>query len=80
MARSQGQGEAAARITQYLKERLSAISAEFGNRSDKAEGLRMIATSHWVESMINGDSEPDAFDTLPQSLLDELDIVWQDRY
>jgi hypothetical protein len=40
----------------------------------------MIETSRWMESIINGDSEPNASITpLPQSLLDELDIVWRDR-
>lgn len=65
---------------QYLQERLNAINTEFGYHSDKAERLRMIETSRWMESIINGDSEPTAPDTpLPQSLLDELDIVWRDR-
>jgi len=62
---------------QYLKERLDAINTEFGYLRDKAEKLRMIEMSCWIESIINGDYEPAASDTLPQSLLDELDIVWQ---
>ncbi|KAH8800866.1 hypothetical protein F5884DRAFT_757705 [Xylogone sp. PMI_703] len=65
---------------QYLTERLKAINTEFGWDSDMAEKLRMIEASRWKESIINGDSEPTACDTsLPQPLLDELDIVWQDR-
>lgn len=65
---------------QCLQERLNAINAEFGYHSDKAEKLRMIETSHWIETMINGYSEPIASDSLlPQPLLDELDIVWRDR-
>ncbi len=65
---------------QYLKERLDTINTEYGYHSDKAEKLRMIEMSRWIESIINGDSEPAASDTLSQSLLDELDIVWQDRH
>ncbi|KAF1993296.1 hypothetical protein P154DRAFT_78454 [Amniculicola lignicola CBS 123094] len=65
---------------QYLKERLDAIKAEFGYFTDKGKKLRMIETSCWLESIINSDSEPTAPDTpFPQSLLDELDIVWRDR-
>ena len=41
----------------------------------------MIATSRWLESMMNGDSEPVGADTpLPPSLLDELNVVWRDRF
>lgn len=65
---------------QYWKERLNAINTEFGYLTDKAEKLRMIETSCWLESTINGDSEPAVSDTLPHSLLDELDTVWQDRH
>lgn len=65
---------------QYLKERLDAINTEFGYHSDKAEKIRMIQMADWIELIINGDSEPTASDTLPQPLLDELDVVWQDRH
>lgn len=65
---------------QYLQERLDAIEAEFGYHSDMGEKLRMIEMSRWMESIINGDSEPTTSDALPQSLLEELDIVWQDRH
>ena len=65
---------------QSLQERLNAINTEFGYHSETAEKLRMIETSRWMESIINGDSEPTAPETpLPQLLLDELDIVWRDR-
>ncbi|KAI9729379.1 MAG: hypothetical protein M1834_006903 [Cirrosporium novae-zelandiae] len=65
---------------QYLKERLDAINTEFVHWTDKAEKLRMIETSHWIETVINTHSEPAASDTpFPQPLLDELDIVWRDR-
>lgn len=64
----------------YLEERLDANKKEFGYGTDMEKKLRMIETSCWTESIINGDSEPTASDTsLPQSLLDELDIVWRDR-
>jgi hypothetical protein len=67
-------------MPQYLEERLDAITAEFGYFTDKGEKLRMIEISQWMEAIINSDSEPTASDTpLPQSLLDELDIVWQER-
>ena len=40
----------------------------------------MIEISRWKEAIINSDSETTASDTpLPPSLLDELDIVWQER-
>lgn len=65
---------------QYLNNRLDAIKTAFGYFDDKGKKLRMIETSRWIESMINGDSDPTAADTpLPPSLLDELDIVWRDR-
>lgn len=65
---------------QYLDNVLDAIKIAFGYFTDKGKKLRMIETSRWIESMINGDSDPTAADTpLPPSLLDELDIVWRDR-
>lgn len=65
---------------QYLKERLDAIRAEVGYFTDEGKKLRMIEISQWKEAIINGDSEPTASDTpLPQSLLDELNVVWQER-
>ena len=65
---------------QYLENGLDAIKTVFGYFTDKGKKLRMIETSRWIESMINGDSDPTAADTpLPPSLLDELDIVWRDR-
>ena len=65
---------------QYLNKELDAIKAAFGYSTDKGKKLRMIETSRWIESMINGNSGPTAADTpLPPSLLDELDIVWRDR-
>ncbi|KAL8989209.1 MAG: hypothetical protein Q9177_001857 [Variospora cf. flavescens] len=67
-------------IPPYLKERLDAAETEFGYHTDKGRKLRMIETSRWIESIINGDSEPTASDTpFPESLLNELDIVWRDR-
>ena len=40
----------------------------------------MIKTWHWIELMINGSSEPTVADTLlSSSLLNELNIVWQDH-
>ncbi|KAL8972165.1 MAG: hypothetical protein Q9197_002911 [Variospora fuerteventurae] len=67
-------------IPPYLKERLDAAETEFGYHTDKGQKLRMIETSRWIESIINGDSEPTASGSpLPQSLLNELDIVWRDR-
>ena len=53
------------------EERLDAINTKFAYHSDKAEKLRVIT---------NGDSEPAASDSLPQSMPDELDIVWHDRH
>ena len=65
---------------QYLNDRLDAIQAAFGYHADEGKKLRMIETSRWLESRINGDSDPTAADTpLSPSLLDELDIVWRDR-
>ena len=65
---------------QYLNNGLDAIKTAFGYSTDKGKKLRMIETSRWIESMINGNSGPTAADTpLPPSLLDELDIVWRDR-
>ena len=65
---------------QYLNDRLDAIQAAFGYHADEGKKLRMIETSRWIESRINGDSDPTAADTpLSPSLLDELDIVWRDR-
>jgi hypothetical protein len=63
----------------YLIERLDAINTEFGYLTDMAKKLRMIETSRWMESIFNGDFEPPSSTALPQSLLDELDIVWRDR-
>ena len=63
-------------MPQYLEERLDAIKKEFGYFTDKGKKLRMIEISRWKEAIINSDSEPTASNTpLPQSLLDELDIV-----
>ena len=65
---------------QYLNNRLEAIKTAFGYFDDKGKKMRMIETSRWIESMINGNSNPTAADTpLPPSLLYELDIVWRDR-
>ena len=65
---------------QYLNKELDAIKTAFGYSTDQGKKLRMIETSRWIESMINGNSCPTAADTpLPPSLLDELDIVWRDR-
>ena len=65
---------------QYLVNELDAIITKFGYHIDEGKKLRMIAKSRWIESMINGDSDPTAADTpLPPSLVDELDIVWRDR-
>lgn len=65
---------------QYLKERLDAIKTEFGYFNDRGKKLRMFEKSRWIESIINGDSEPTTSDTpLLQSLLDKVDIVWRDR-
>ena len=65
---------------QYLKDRLDAIKAEFGDSTDEGEKLQMIEMSRWIEAVISGDSEPAVSDTpLPSSLLDKLDIVWRDR-
>lgn len=65
---------------QYLNNGLDAINTTFGYFTDKGKKLRMIEMSRWIESIINGDSDPTAADTpLPPSLLDELDIVWRDR-
>jgi hypothetical protein len=48
--------------------------------TDIGKKLQMIETPRWMESIFNIDSEPNASITpLPQSLLDELDIVWRDR-
>ncbi|KAI4288217.1 MAG: hypothetical protein L6R35_002516 [Caloplaca aegaea] len=67
-------------IPPYLKERFDAAETELGYHTDKGQKLRMIETSRWIESVINGGSEPTASGTpLPQSLLNELDIVWRDR-
>ena len=64
----------------HVQDQLDAINTEFGYHSDKAEKLRMIETSRWIEVVINCDSVPTATDTpLPQYLLDELDVVWRDR-
>ncbi|KAL9124599.1 MAG: hypothetical protein Q9217_006082 [Psora testacea] len=61
---------------QYLKERLDAIGEEFGYRSEEGEKLGMLETVFWMDSVIN--SEPAASDTtFPQSLLDELNTIWQ---
>ena len=66
---------------QCLQERLDTINTKFGYHSEEAEKLRKIETLSWIESLIARDCEPTASDTpLPQSLLDELDIVWQDRH
>jgi len=66
---------------EYLNNRLDAIKTKFGYLDDKGQKLRMIETSRWIESMINGDSDPTAADTpLPPALLDELDIVWRDGH
>ena len=62
-----------------LQERLDVIKTEFGHHSDIGKKVRMIETSCWLESTINGDSEPASDPPLPQSLLDELDIVWRNR-
>lgn len=65
---------------QYLKDRLDAIKADFGDSTDEGEKLQMIEMSRWIEAVISGDSEPAVSDTpLPSSLLDKLDIVWRDR-
>ena len=64
----------------YLNKELDAIKTAFGYSTDKGKKLRMIETSRWIESMINGNSGPTAAGTpLPPSLLDQLDIVWRDR-
>ena len=65
----------------YLANELDAIIKKFGYEMDEGDKLRMIATSRWLESMMNGGSDPTAADTpLPPSLLDELSIVWRDRF
>ena len=65
---------------QYLNKELDAINTAFGHSTDKGKKLRMIETSRWKESMINGNSGPTAVDTpLSISLLDELDLVWRER-
>lgn len=61
-----------------LKEKLDAIAAEFGLSSEKGEKLRLIEMSNWKEAILNSSSEPHPLQTpFPQSLLDELDIIWQ---
>ena len=64
----------------YLKDRLGAIETEFGRLTDKGKTLRLIEISRWKEAILNSETEPTAYDTpLPQSLLDDLDVVWQGR-
>ena len=64
----------------YLEDRLSAIETEFGRFTDKGIMLRKIEISRWKEAILNSETEPTAYDTpLPQSLLDDLDVVWQGR-
>ncbi len=65
---------------QYLNDWLDAIKIEFSNFADEGKKLQMIKTWRWIELMINGGSEPTVADTfLSPSLLNELNIVWQDR-
>lgn len=62
-----------------LKERLDAIRAEFG--SSHGTKPRLIEICRWKEAIVNSGSEPAPSDTpFPQSLLDELDVVWQGLY
>ena len=66
---------------EYLTNELDAIINKFGYQHDEGNRSRMIATSRWLESMMNGDTEHVGADTpLPPSLLDELNIVWRDRF
>ena len=63
-----------------LKDRLGAIETEFGRLTDKGKTLKLIEISRWKEAILNSETEPTAYDTpLPQSLLDDLDAVWQGR-
>ncbi|KAL9628537.1 MAG: hypothetical protein Q9164_007233 [Protoblastenia rupestris] len=65
---------------QYLRERLDAIGKEFGCGSDKGRKLQMSETVFWMDSIINNDSEPAESNLrFPQSLLNELDTIWQHR-
>ncbi|WEW54639.1 hypothetical protein PRK78_000059 [Emydomyces testavorans] len=64
----------------YLKERWDAIKAEFPFGSPEGAKLRLIEIARWKEAIINTGSEPTPSDTpFPQSLLDELDVVWQGK-
>ncbi|KAL9123865.1 MAG: hypothetical protein Q9217_006745 [Psora testacea] len=59
-----------------LKERLDAIEAEIGY--PKREKERLIEISRWKEAIMNTGYGPASPDTpFSQSLLDELDVVWQ---
>lgn len=62
-----------------LKERLDAINVEFGFHDGKK--LRLIEISRWKEAIVNSGFEPAPSDTpFPQSLLDELYVVWRGPY
>ena len=58
-----------------LKERLDAIEAEAGSRH--VQKRRLMEMSRWKEAILDTGCEPTSPGTsFPQSLLDELDAVW----
>ena len=66
-------------MPRYLKDRLAAIEEEFGRWEDKGSMLRRIEISRWKEAVLHSETEPTAPNTpLPQSLLDDLAIMWQE--
>ena len=68
--------------TKRCLEIIAKAIGEGGLTMDSVIRTRVMLTdiSRWKEAIINSDSEPTRSDTpLPQSLLDELDIVWQER-
>ena len=63
-------------MTAYLKNRLQVIETGF----DRLNKSRLIGITRWKEAALTFETEPSASDTpLPQSLLDELHILWQGR-
>lgn len=65
---------------QYLKDRLRALSTESRQTQDqdKYKKSQFIELTRLKEALLNTSTEPSGSDPpFPQTLMDELDIVWQ---